>query len=121
MVNNFSKNQAAAFKVLKDMVVDPQLSALYGGIPGALDGRDSFFKTMNDAVGTNKIDWQVALDMLKYPDIPNHEAWMPNMTKAADLLDKFYTKMGQTPGLDLDKEIAQLQSDLDAIFKAPAQ
>jgi multiple sugar transport system substrate-binding protein len=113
-----SKNQAAAFKVLSAMVVDKDLSAIYGGIPGKLEDRPAFFKTMDDRTAPNKIDWNVALDMLKYPDVPNHEAWMPNMLKAEDLFGKFYTKMDQTPGLDMDKEIDQLQSDLDAVFKA---
>jgi hypothetical protein len=40
------------------------------------------------------------------------------MLKAEDLFGKFYTKMDQTPGLDMDKEIDQLQTELDAIFKA---
>ncbi len=113
-----SKNQAAAFKVLSAMVVDKELATIYGGIPGKLEDRDAFFKALDERSAPNKIDWSVALEMLKYPDVPNHEAWMPNMLKAEDLFGKFYTKMDQTPGLDMDKEIDQLQKDLDAVFKA---
>jgi multiple sugar transport system substrate-binding protein len=113
-----SKNQAAAFKVLSAMVVDKELSAMYGGIPGKLEDRAAFFQTMDDRTAPNKIDWSVALEMLKYPDIPNHEAWMPNMLKAQDLFGKFYTTMDQTPGLNMDQEIDKLQADLDAVFKA---
>jgi multiple sugar transport system substrate-binding protein len=113
-----SKVQEAAFKVLSDMVVDKDLSVLFGGIPGKLSDREAFFKTLDENVAPNKVDWSVALEMLKYPDVPNHEAWMPNMLKAEDLFGKFKTKMDQTPGLDLDKEIDQLQSDLDTVFKA---
>ncbi len=113
-----SKNQKAAFTVLSAMVVDKDLSTIYGGIPGNEADRAAFFKTMSDNTAPNKIDWQVALDMLKYPDNPNHEAYMPNMSKAEDRLDKFKTKLEQTPALDVDKEIDQLQADLDALFKA---
>lgn len=113
-----SQHQDVAFKVLSDMVNDRELSTIYGGIPGKLEDRPAFFQAMNDKAGDNKIDWDVALEMLKYPDVPNHEAWMPNMLKAEDLFGKFYTKMDQTPGLDMDKEIDQLQADLDAVFKA---
>jgi multiple sugar transport system substrate-binding protein len=113
-----SKNQDVSFQVLSDMIIDKDLSAMYGGIPGKLEDRPAFFETMNARAGSNKIDWNVALDMLKYPDVPNHESWMPNMLKAEDLFGKFYTKMDQTPGLDMDKEIDQLQKDLDAVFKA---
>jgi hypothetical protein len=59
----------------------------------------------------------VAEEMVKYPDLPNHESWLPNMIKANDLFTAFRTKMDQTPGLDMDKEIAKLQADLDAVFK----
>jgi multiple sugar transport system substrate-binding protein len=113
-----SKNKELAFKVLSKMVVDEELSTIYGGIPGKLEDRDAFFATMSERSAPNKVDWSVALEMLKYPDVPNHEAWMPNMLKAEDLFGKFYTKMDQTPGLDMDKEIDQLQAELDAIFKA---
>jgi len=112
-----SKNQAAAFKVLSKMVVDKDLFQLYGGLPGEVSLRADFFKTMDTKVGTNKIDWSVTEAMLKYPDLPNHEAWMPNFTKATDVLTKFRTLMEQTPGLDIDKETTKLQSDLSAVFK----
>jgi len=113
-----SKNQQVAFDVLSKMVTDPYLAAVYGGIPGVASQREGFFTTMNTKVGTNKIDWNVALEMLKYPDIPNHEAWMPNMTKADTILNNFKTKMETTPGLDINKELDQVQKDLDAVFKA---
>jgi hypothetical protein len=59
--------------------------------------------------------------MVKYPDLPNHESWLPNLIKANDLFGKFRKLMDQTPNLDMDKEIDTLQSQLDAIFKeAPA-
>jgi len=113
-----SKNTQVAFDVLYKMVTDKDLGAVYGGIPGDPALRDGFFATMNTKVGTNKIDWQVALDMLKYPDLPNHEAWMPNLTKSQAVLDNFKTKMETTPGLDINKELDQVQKDLDAAFKA---
>jgi multiple sugar transport system substrate-binding protein len=74
-----SKNQAAAFKVLSKMVVDPDLYVLYGGMPATLADRPAFFKTLNENAGKT-IDWSVAEQMVKYPDIPNHEAWLPNIT-----------------------------------------
>ena len=55
------------------------------------------------------------------PQSPNHESWLPNLIKANDLFGKFRKLMDQTPNLDMDKEISNLQSQLDAIFKeAPA-
>lgn len=117
-----SKNKQAAFKVLTAMVVDRDLYQIYGGMPARVEDRADFFARFDERVAPNKVDWSVAEEMLKYPDLPNHESWLPNIAKANDLFIKFRTFMDQTPGLDMDKEIAKLQADVDAVFKAaPAQ
>jgi multiple sugar transport system substrate-binding protein len=112
-----SKNQELAFKVMSQMVVAKDLYQIYGGIPATVSDRPDFFKSLDARAEPNKIDWTVAEEMLKYPDIPNHEAWLPNLIKANDLFGKFRKLMDQTPDLDMDKEIANLESQLDAIFK----
>jgi len=114
-----SKNQQIAFKVLSQMVVDPQLPVIYGGIPGDTSQRESYFAALDKQTGTNKIDWNVAIEMLKYPNIPHHESWMPNLLKSETALDAFRAKLGTTPGLDLNKEWDTLKTQLDALFKAP--
>ncbi len=113
-----SKNKTVAFKVLSKMIVDKELSTIYGGIPGKVEDRPDFFKAMDQQSAPNKIDWNVALEMLKYPDVPNHEAWMPNMLKAEDLFNTFKNTLDRTAGLDMDKEIDKFQASLDVIFKA---
>ena len=112
-----SKNQKAAFKALTAMVVDKDLYQIYGGMPATLADRPEFFASLDKRAGQT-IAWSVAEAMVKYPDLPNHESWLPNMTKANDLFAKFRTLMDQTPGLDIDKEIDKLKADLDAVFKA---
>lgn len=113
-----SKNQKAAFNVLSKMVVDKDLYQIYGGMPAKVEDRPAFFQGLNDRSTPNKVDWTVADEMLKYPDLPNHESWTPDLAKANALFDKFRTTMDSTPNLDMDKEINKLQSDLDAVFKA---
>ena len=113
-----SKNQKVAFNVLTKMVVDKDLYQIYGGMPANVADRPEFFKSLSDRATPNKVDWSVAEEMLKYPDLPNHESWLPNIAKANDLFDKFRTLMDQTPGLNMDDQIKKLQSDLDAVFKA---
>jgi len=113
-----SKNQAAAFKVMSKMVVDKDLYQIYGGVPAKPGDRPDFFKGLDAKSGSNKVDWTVAETMLKYPDLPNHESWVPNIVKANDLFSKFRKFMDQTPGLNMDKEIDKLQADLDVLFKA---
>jgi len=66
----------------------------------------------------DRVDWTVADAMLKYPDLPNHESWTPNLAVANALFGKFLTTMDSTPNLDMDTAINKLQADLDAAFKA---
>jgi multiple sugar transport system substrate-binding protein len=113
-----SKNQKAAFNVLTKMVVDKDLYQIYGGMPAKVEDRAEFFKGLSDRTAPNQVDWSVAQEMLKYPDLPNHESWTPNLAQANALFQKFLTTMDSTPNLDVDKEINKLQSDLDAVFKA---
>ncbi|HMA35587.1 MAG TPA: extracellular solute-binding protein [Chloroflexia bacterium] len=113
-----SKNQKVAFKVLTAMVVDPDLEQIYGGLPAKIADRPAFFAAFDKRVAPNKVDWTVATEMLKYPDLPNHESWLPNLTKANDLFAKFRTLLDQTPGLDVDKEVDKLQSQLSDVFAA---
>lgn len=119
---NQSKNKEAAFKVLQQMVVDKELYQIYGGMPAKAEDRADFFERFDARVAPNDVDWTVVEEMVKYPDLPNHESWLPNLIKANDLFGKFRKLLDQTPGLDVDKEIDTLESQLDAIFKeAPAQ
>ncbi len=113
-----SKNKEAAFKVLSAMVVDKDLYQIYGGMPAREEDRPEFFARLGERTAPNKVDWAVAEEMLLYPDLPNHEAWLPNITKANDLFNKFRTYMDQTPGVDMDAAIADLQAELEAVFKA---
>jgi len=113
-----SKVQAAAFKALSTMVNDPDLNAFYGGLPGTVAARPAFFATMNTKVGTNKIDWTVAEAMLAYPDVPNHEAWVPNYAKSTDIMTTLLTNFRQTPGLNTDAELQKMAIDLSTAFAA---
>lgn len=112
-----SKNQEAAFKVLSAMVVAPELFQIYGGIPSDTAQRADFYKSLDARAEPNVVDWTVAEAMLGYPDLPNHESWLPNMIKANSLFTAFRTLMDQTPDLTMDTEIDKLQSDLDVVFK----
>ena len=56
--------------------------------------------------------------MLKYPDLPNHESYIPNIVKSNDAFAKFRTLMDQTPDLNIASEIDKLQAQLDVLFKA---
>ena len=113
-----SKHQDIAFKVLADMVVDPELAVIYGGMPAIVADRPAFFEAKSKAAEPNVIDWSVAEEMLNYPDLPNHEAWLPNLAEANSLLGAFRTTLDTTPDLNLDEAIAKLQADLQTAYDA---
>lgn len=115
---NDSKHKDVAFKVLSDMVRDPELPVIYGGMPAQEKDRPAFFAALDKKAAPNKIDWSVAEAMLNYPDLPNHEAWLPNMAKSTAILGAFRTTMDSTPNLNMDEAIAKLQSDLQAAYDA---
>jgi multiple sugar transport system substrate-binding protein len=113
-----SKVKDAAFKVMTQMVVDKDLYGIYGGMPARVEDRPAFWASLDARTAPNKIDWAVAEEMLNYPDLPNHEAWMPEYAKTKTILDTWRTFLDQTPGLNMDTEIAKLKADLDAAIKA---
>ena len=53
----------------------------------------AFFDALDKRFAPNKIDWQVALDMLAYPDVPSHEADMPNFLKSDAAVKAFQAKL----------------------------
>ena len=62
------------------------------------------------------VDLNVFVDGLAYPDIPSSESGMPNFLKASDRYGTFGSMYQTTPGLDLNKELDKLVSDLQGIF-----
>lgn len=112
------KNKELAFKVLSDMVVAPELYVIYGGMPARVEDRPAFFEAKSEAAAPNTIDWSVAEEMLKYPDLPNHEAWSPNPAQTKSIFDALRVTMDQTPDLNWDEVVAKLKSDLEAAYQA---
>jgi len=113
-----SKNKEVAFKVLTAMATSNELAVIYGGMPAVVADRPAFFAAKSKAAEPNVIDWTVAEAMLAYPDLPNHESWLPNLAQANSLFGAFRTLMDQTPNLNLDDAIAKLLADLQAAYDA---
>ena len=114
-----TKNPDAAFKVLSYFLTDaaPDLLKVYNAMPANESLQDDYFASL-DETWTQGVEWQVAKDALQYPDIPNHEGWMPNFNKANDRIGQFGQKFISEPGLDIDAEAKKLQADLQKIFAA---
>src|SRR5207248_2278580 len=77
-----TKNPDAAFKALSVLVDSGALLADYGAFPADPSKQQAFFDTINKQYPDDKIDWSVPQAMLSYPDIPNHQSWVPNYAKA---------------------------------------
>jgi len=93
----------------------PELLSIYGGMPARESLQESFFAGLDDTF-TQGVDWQVFIDGMNYPDVPNSEANMPNYSKAFDRLHAFRTLYTAEAGLDISAELDQLILDLQSIF-----
>ena len=59
--------------------------------------------------------------MLAYPDVPNHQSWVPNYAKAKAAWQAFQNKYRTTSGVDIDAELDTLKTTLQGIFDEPAK
>lgn len=120
-----SKHPKEAFEVLTYMSsaeVAPKLLAIYGGIPARLSLQTDYIKTYTEKTFPGQeINWQVAMDSVKYADNPNHESWMPSFQETSQAYGETWTKLQQESGLDVDKELDDLVVKLQGIFDAAAK
>jgi len=111
-----SKHPDLAFKALEGIVASPELLANYGAFPADPSLQQAFFDTVQAQYPDSKIDWSVPQAMLGFVDKPNHQAWLPNYAKARAALKAVYNKYRTTEGLDIDAELATLQTTLQGIY-----
>jgi multiple sugar transport system substrate-binding protein len=118
-ITKASKHPKEAFTALTYLLTTgaPDLVKTYNAMPANQKLQAGYIKSL-DAAWPQGVDWQVALDALKYPDIPSAEGWMPNFNRSVDLTGKFGNKMLNTPGLDIDAEAAKLRTQLQALFNS---
>jgi multiple sugar transport system substrate-binding protein len=120
-----SKHPDEAFTVLQYLLGDASKTLLnaYSAFPARTADQADFF-TQLESQKTDKgdplyppdVDWQAAVDGIQYADNPNFEAWMPAYNKSLDLLTQKLTRWTSTPGLNMDQEIAQLKTQLQAVW-----
>jgi multiple sugar transport system substrate-binding protein len=111
-----SKHPDEAFEVLSFLAASPELTQVWGAMPAIQSQQDAFFKGLDTTFAPLKIDWQVAKDMLAFPDVPSHEAFMPNFQKADAANKALGSKLWTTDGLDVKAEIDKLVTELQGIF-----
>lgn len=112
-----SKNQEAAFQAMWWLMQQVDLFKTYGAFPADNKLQDDFIAAVNKKYEANaKINWQTIKDSLKYPDLPNHEEWLPNYIKSRDVIAKLETQLLADPNFDLNKGIAALRTELQTSF-----
>jgi multiple sugar transport system substrate-binding protein len=112
-----TKHPEEAFKALTVLVNSGALLANYGAFPADPSKQDAFFDTINKQYPDVTIDWAVPQAMLSYPDIPNHQSYMPDYAKAKKALQALGNAY-RTSELDTDAELTKLQTELQGIFDA---
>ena len=105
-----------AFEVLTYLLNNEKLIARYGALPAVASKQAAFFEALDARFAPNDIDWQIAIDMLGYPDVPSHEADMPNFLKSDAAIKAFQEKLITTPDLDLEAEFEALEATLQQLF-----
>jgi multiple sugar transport system substrate-binding protein len=110
-----TKHPDEAFTVLQYLLANEELLKLYAGMPAVESKQDAFLQSLQ-ADYKQTIDWDVAKKGVAFADVPNFESYMPAYNQTLDLLNTFTTKWQSTPGLDLDAEIADLKTQMQAIW-----
>jgi multiple sugar transport system substrate-binding protein len=120
-----TKHPDEAFAVLTYLLGEgsEKLLTTYGGMPARPAEQDAFFDTLQNQTGDDgkplypqKIDWSVAKEGVNHADVPNFESYMPAYNQSLDLINTFGTKWQATKDLNLDTEIADLKTQLQAVF-----
>ena len=108
----------AAFKALTAMVASGDLLTAYGAMPADQTKQQAWFDSIDKNFPGMKLNWDVAKAMLAYPDVPNHQSFVPDYAKVRSAMQAFGNNYRTTSGLDMDAELAKLQKTLQGIFDA---
>jgi hypothetical protein len=100
------------------MVASAELLTAYGAMPADQTKQQAWFDSIDAQFPDMKLNWDVAKAMLAYPDIPNHQSFVPDYAKVRSAMQAFGNNYRTTPGLDMDAELTKLQQTLQGIFDA---
>jgi multiple sugar transport system substrate-binding protein len=106
----------AAWTALTALVASPELLTLYGAMPADPSKQQAFFDATNANFPGQTLDWSVAQAMLEFPDIPNHQSWVPNYAKAKPAWQAFQNNYRAKDGVDIDAELDKLKETLQGIY-----
>ena len=101
------------------LVTSPELLADYGAFPADTTKQQAFFDTIDKQLpGHRRSTGRSPQAMLSYPDIPNHQSYMPNYAKAKAALQAARQCYRTTRGSTSMPSSTTLQTTLQGIFDA---
>jgi multiple sugar transport system substrate-binding protein len=115
-----SKHPELAFKGVQALVDSADLLVDYGAFAANTSKQQSFIDAITAQFKGITLDWSVPKSMLSFPDIPNHQGYLPNYAKAKAALQAFWNKYRTTGGLDIDSELSTLKTTLQSVFDGGA-
>jgi multiple sugar transport system substrate-binding protein len=115
---NTTKHPEEAFLVLSTLATSGELLTAYGAFPADPSLQQTFIDNVNKQYPDVTLDWSVPQAMLAYPDIPNHQAWVPDYAKSKAAWQKFQNNYRTTAGVNIDAELDALKTTLQGIFDA---
>jgi multiple sugar transport system substrate-binding protein len=115
-----TKHPELAFKAMATLIGSADLLTNYGAFPADKSQQAAFFKSVDGNFPGVKLDWSVPQAMLAFPDIPNHQAFVPNYAKAKTAWQAFQNKYRTTAGVDIEAELGKLKTTLQGIFDEAA-
>jgi multiple sugar transport system substrate-binding protein len=112
-----TENPDEAFEALQFLSKSPELITTWGAMPAIESQRSAFFEGLDERFAPLEIDWNVSSQMLGYPDVPSHEAFMPNFEEAdsanKDLGSQLWTESGLDVQATIDAHVERLQGIFD--------
>ncbi len=100
------------------------MAQVYNGMPARLSLQGDFFDRYQATLSeqypdTNfDINWDVAIQSLSYPDVPNHEDGMPAFLETTARYNEYTQVVDNNADADVDAELDALQADLQTIYDA---
>jgi multiple sugar transport system substrate-binding protein len=113
-----TKHPDEAFAVLSALAASGELATIYGAMPADPAQTQPFKDALEAAYPNADLDWAVPEAMLGYPDIPNHQAWVPDYAKSKAAWQAFGVGYKTAESADINADLDTLQATLQGIFDA---
>jgi spermidine/putrescine-binding protein len=117
-----AKNPDYTYQAMQQIMADPDLMKVYGGVPARLADQASYFASLDATLAPifpgNRVTWSVIDEMASHAADPSPETAMPNDVASKTILAAFWEKLRTDPTLDVSAALAKLKSDLQASFDA---